>query len=62
MRARLLVLAPVACALALAVPSAQQAPTASQRPTFRGDVNYVRVDMYATERGVPVTRPLVLEN
>lgn len=40
---------------ALATPSAQEPAPAVQRPTFRGDVNYVRVDMYATQRGVPVT-------
>ena len=43
----------VACA---AVTLSAQAPTPAQtpRPTFRGGINYVRVDMYATQKGQPI--------
>jgi len=48
------------CVLACAVgavgaqaPAPSQAP---QQPTFRGGINYIRVDMYASTRdGVPIT-------
>ena len=50
MRTRLTLVLSVAAIAALAA----QAPQDRNQPTFRGGVNYVRVDMYATRDGKAV--------
>ena len=46
----------LAASLAVAQAGAQGArPAAAQQPTFRVEANYVRVDVFATRDGVPVT-------
>ena len=52
MRTRLSTLLPV---IAAAVTLGAQQPPGEQQPTFRTGANYVRVDMYATLDGQPVT-------
>jgi VWFA-related protein len=44
----------LACAVA-AIDAQAPAANPPQQPTFRGGINYVRVDMYATRDGVPIT-------
>ena len=46
-------LTPLFALAALTALGAQTTPT-QQPPTFRAEANFVRVDMYATEKGVPV--------
>lgn len=53
MRARLPIGVFVVGALA-ALQAQGSAPPSIQAPPFRGQANYVRVDMYATERGQPI--------
>jgi VWFA-related protein len=50
----LLIAACVALTVA-AVPARSQAPDQSSDPTFRGGVDFVRVDMYASRDGAPIT-------
>lgn len=52
MRTRLITLLSIVAASAIL---AAQAPPREQQPTFRSGANYVRVDMYATIDGEPVT-------
>ena len=47
--------APIAQLLALAGAAFAVATFAQTQPTFHTEANFVRVDVYATSRGVPVT-------
>lgn len=44
----------IATALALSAQSVPQKPLDPQRPIFRGEANFVRVDVFPTREGVPV--------
>jgi VWFA-related protein len=52
---RVRALSAAACVAALASLSAQAGDAAQQPPTFRGGANYIRVDLYASVDGTPVT-------
>jgi hypothetical protein len=44
----------VVAVLSLAAQTTQQKPADPQRPTFKTEANYVRVDVYPTQNGSPV--------